>query len=606
MNWLTVAWSMCAGVCVTLALMHSFLWSKNRSEFAYLLSTLMALSAGAIAITELSLLRTQSIATYQLLLQWSNLFVYLLIIPMVWLVYVRLDSSQRWLAQIITAMWSVALIFNFISPGSLVYTHVEEIKRQTTYWGEQFSVAVGPANPWVLLANIAVLLILVYVLIAAIKAWRRREQRRAILIGGGVVVFMLFGGIHSMLVDSGIVATPYMVSFAYLAIVVTMSYELVSDAMQAPKLAREVEANQKRWIDLLNNVQLAVIAIDPKGLITYHNPFFEKLTGYSTKELYNRSTLSLLPENERAELNLRLEDMAQTGPRPHSQWTIVCASGEERQLAWSSVRQVDNEGNYSGILSVGADITDGLLAQKELQHSQSELERLTRASMLGELVSALAHELNQPLTAILSNSQAVLRFMDNDQVDMGELHDILEDIVRDDKRAGEVIHSMRAMLRKGEIKREWFDLKHALDEVLTILHNELDAKSIQVELDFSEDLPQIEAGRVEIQQVLMNLLLNAVRALQSTPTEQRFIQLQAHIGQGNTVCTIIDHGAGIKAEDIPNIFTAFYSTNSTGMGMGLAICKRIIEAHGGTIEAKNREKGGSIFSFTLPIRPDHG
>ena len=338
MSWLTVAWSMCAGISVMLAAMHCLFWANNRREIAYLLSVVMTLSAGALAITELSLLHTQSIPAFQLLMQWSNVFVYMLVIPMVWIVHLQLDDSQRWLALTITVMWSVSIIFNFVSPGSLVYEHIDEIIQKTTFWGEKFSVAVGPENPWVWLSNATVLLILVYVIIASIKAWRRGAKRRGIIIGGSIVVFLLFGGTHAILVDNGVLATPYMVSFAYLAIVLAMSYELVANAMLAPKLTQEVATNHKRWMDLLNNVQLAIIATDPKGVVTYHNPFFTKVTGYSTKELHNRAIIELLPENERAALQLRIDKAVQSGPRPQSQWTIVCASGELRRFEWSSVQ----------------------------------------------------------------------------------------------------------------------------------------------------------------------------------------------------------------------------------------------------------------------------
>ena len=429
MNWLTVAWSMCAGICVMLAMLHTLLWIKDRSEMAYLLSAVMALSAGASAITELSLLHTQSVSAYLLTMRWEVFFVYLLLMSLVWLVSLRLDASHRWLAYLTVAMWTVALTFNFVSPGNLVYENLNEIVRHKTSWGEYYSVGVGAENPWNMLANVAVLLILIYVIMASNNAWRRGEHKRSIIIGGSTVVFLVLGGIHSMLVDSGMLATPYMVSFAYLAIVLAMSYELVSDAVQVPILAREIHANEKRWRDLLENVQLAVIAIDGKGCISYTNPFFEKLSGYSANDLQNQQLISLLPEDERKEFATRMEQAMKIGPRPHSQWTVVCATGEERQLAWSSVRQNDSNGEFAGLLAIGADITERLIAQKELQQSQRELERLTRASMLGELASALAHELNQPLTAILSNSQAALRFMENDQGDLGEIHDVLQDIV---------------------------------------------------------------------------------------------------------------------------------------------------------------------------------
>jgi two-component system sensor kinase FixL len=226
--------------------------------------------------------------------------------------------------------------------------------------------------------------------------------------------------------------------------------------------------------------------------------------------------------------------------------------------------------------------------------------------LLGELASALAHELNQPLAAILSNSQAALRFLQNDNLDLNELREILQDIVRDDKRAGEVIHSVRAMLRKGEIKREQFDIRSALDEVITMLHNEFDAQSVRVDIDLPEELPLLEAGRVEIQQVLMNLLLNGERAMASTPQAQRIINIHILYKENAIVVSIKDRGTGIAPDQMPQLFTAFYSTKHVGMGMGLAICKRIIEAHGGKIWAENNPQGGAVFTFTLSVKQSHG
>jgi two-component system sensor kinase FixL len=385
-----------------------------------------------------------------------------------------------------------------------------------------------------------------------------------------------------------------------------MSYELVDQAIQVPVLNREIAINQKRWQDLLENVQLAVIAVDNDGIITYANPYLQKLTGYSEPELIQKYAAMLLPATEQATLRDRLQQALLEGPRPHSRWRILCASGQERHLDWSSVRQFDSEGRVAGLVSIGADITDQLQAQHELQQSRQEMERMVRANLLGELASTMAHELNQPLAAILSNSQAALRFMDDDQVNLNELREILQDIVRDDKRAGEVIHSVRAMLRKGEVKHERFDIKDALNEVVTILHNEFDTQSIQVSMDLPEDLPLVEAGRVEIQQVLMNLLLNSQRAMTSTPSKQRIISVTANCADKIITLSVRDRGSGIDPDDLPNIFTAFYSTKYAGMGMGLAICKRIIEARGGKIWAENNSQGGAVFTFTLPVERSHG
>lgn len=489
MNWLTIAWSMCAGICVTLSLLHVFLWIKNRNVIAYLLSALMALSASAIAITELSLLHSQSIVTYQLLMQWLNVFIYLLIIPMVWLVYVRLNNSQRWLAQVITAMWSVSLIFNFTSPGSLVFEHVDKIEQHTTYWGEQYSVAIGPANPWVLLANIAVVLILIYVIIASIRAWRRDEQQQAIIIGGGIVVFMLFAGIHSMLVDNGIVTTPYMVSFAYLAIVVAMSYELVNQALQVPMLKREVVANEKRW---------------------------QK-------------------------------------------------------------------------------------AQVDLQHTQLEMERMMRVTILGELASALAHELNQPLAAILSNAQAARRLQLKNKLEPDELLEILDDIVRDDKRAGEVIHGLRTLLRRGEVKKTKSPVNAIVQDALRIINSEIEVQGIKLELDLAENMPEIVANQVELQQVIINLVLNAIRIQSDNLNGEQLIYIKVGLLEGMIMFQVRDNGPGINQADMDKVFQPFFSTRSNGLGMGLTLSRRIVDAHGGQIWAENHEEGGAIINFTIPV-----
>ena len=274
---------MCSGVCVMLGLLHFLIWVRSRSP-KYLLSVTMAFSAAACAILELNMLHSSTIPTYQLLLQYQNLFVYILLISMVWLVYLQLNTARRWIAYMITAMWSIGLINNFLTPGSLVYKEIVELKQQTVFWGEQFTVVSGVANPWVWLVNIATFFILIYVIDAAIRAWRLGDKQSAAVVGGGIVTFLLFGLVHSVLVDTGTIESPYMVSFAYLAIVLAMSYNLISDAVRVPQLAQEIQANEKRWRDLLENVRLAVIAIDAKGYIGYANPFFERLTGYCASD----------------------------------------------------------------------------------------------------------------------------------------------------------------------------------------------------------------------------------------------------------------------------------------------------------------------------------
>jgi two-component system sensor kinase FixL len=602
---LTIAWSMCAAASFMLALLHLLLWFNDRRAHVYLLSVLMAVSAGAGALTELALMHAGSIDTYRRLIQWENLFVYTLLLPMVWFVRARLPVARRWLAIVISILWSVAILVNWLSPYSLVYAEIASLRQMPTFWGEQFSLASGPANPWVHLANLASVLIVIYVIDAGVRSWRAGDRRRSVQVAGSVATFIVLGGIHTPLVDAGVVETPYMISFAFLAIVVALSYELVSDAVLASRYAKEIRASEARWRSLLTDVQLAVIGVDPKGRINYANPFFEQLIEYRTEDLIGRPVVSLLPELDRGALTKRLAAAAQTGPRPHSRSDLVCASGVRRSLAWSSVRLNDADGRYAGLLSIGEDITERLAAERNLERTRRELERLGRANMLGELVSTLAHELNQPLAAILSNAQAARRIMGFGTPDPEELREILDDIVRDDKRAGEVIQRLRLMLSKGTVERERFQIRDAIGEVLAMAGAELETWGVAVSQEQAADLPALDADRVEIQQVIMNLLVNAAHAVSSSPPERRRVRIQAgRRGGDHLQISIEDTGPGIPADALPRLFEPFFTTKSHGLGMGLAICRRIVEAHGGQIRGENTGNGAR-FSFTVPlVEPD--
>ncbi len=583
-----------------LGLMHLLLWLNDRRSVSYALSVLMSFAAATVALVELSLLNTLSVPEYSRLLQWQNLWVCVLLVSMVWLVYAHLGTARRWLAATITAMWSLTLVVNFAYPASVVFSEISELRRISTFRDESFTLAIGIANPWKLLPDLATVVILLYVIDAANRSWRRGARRPAGLFGGSVVLFMVLAGIHAPLVDAGVVATPYMVSFAFLAIVLAMSYELVSDAVRVSRYARQIEANERRWRSLLQKVQLAIVGVTPGGEIDYVNPFFERISGYGANDILGRPATALAPPADLQKLERALQQAGQGDPEPHSEWTLLCANGEQRKMVWSSVSLFDGEGAVSGFLGIGEDVTERLRSRAELQRTQREIERLRRVGALGELASALAHELNQPLTAILSNAQAARRFMAGGDPDLGELREIIDDIIRDDKRAGEVIHSMRAMVRKGEIDRESFAVDAAIEEVISMLGSELDGQGITIILDFDPALPEVQAGRVEIQQVMMNLVLNAANAMTQTPAGQREIKIAA-CGDGDGVrVTVHDTGRGLEPEEQGRLFDPFFTTRPEGLGMGLAICRRIIDSHGGRIWARDGKRGGAAFSFTLP------
>lgn len=238
----------------------------------------------------------------------------------------------------------------------------------------------------------------------------------------------------------------------------------------------------------------------------------------------------------------------------------------------------------------------------ELREEQlrEELAHAMRMAALGEMAATLAHELNQPLTAILCNAQAARRFLASGRATPEELGAILDDIVRDDKRAGSVIHNLRTMVSKGPKQVERCCLNELASEVSVLLRSVFIEEKIDVRLTLAPGLPAVEAVRVELQQVLVNFLLNAVQAMRDTPSGHRIIEIETARVKEGVVVSVLDRGRGIAPECLTKIFEPFVSSKASGLGMGLSICRRIVENHGGRIVAASRLEGGAIFTATLP------
>jgi len=236
------------------------------------------------------------------------------------------------------------------------------------------------------------------------------------------------------------------------------------------------------------------------------------------------------------------------------------------------------------------------------RQQQAELAHLSRVTMLGELSGSLAHELNQPLTAILSNAQAAQRFLAHDKVDLDELRDILKDIVDEDKRAGEVIRRLRLLLKKGEVQHQPLDVNEVVLEVLKLVRSDLVNQGVTAHTELAPGLPLLHGDRVQLQQVLLNLVMNACDAMSGVVRDERqfIIRTKPADGQGVEVA-VSDRGRGIPADHIERVFQPFFTTKPHGMGLGLSVCRTILTAHGGKLWAENNPDRGATFHFTLPV-----
>jgi PAS domain S-box-containing protein len=255
------------------------------------------------------------------------------------------------------------------------------------------------------------------------------------------------------------------------------------------------------------------------------------------------------------------------------------------------------------LIGVSRDITPRKLAEAEALQHREELGHLSRVAAMGELTASIAHELNQPLSGITSNASAGQRFIDRGDVDLGELRDLLGDIMTDGRRAGDVIRGIQSMVKKGVPTRQRVNLNDLVMNVARIVNPNAMLQSCEVETSLEPDLPAIEADPIQLQQVLLNLVINSFDAMRDTPLSRRKVVIVTERNADDAIrASVRDYGVGISEEARGRLFDHFFTTKAQGLGMGLAIVRSIVESHGGTIAAENVEGGGALFYFALPAK----
>ena len=256
------------------------------------------------------------------------------------------------------------------------------------------------------------------------------------------------------------------------------------------------------------------------------------------------------------------------------------------------------------VITFTRDLTQQRRAEAEAQEQRLEVAHLSRVAVLGALSSALAHELSQPLTAILANARAGQRLLRDFSPDLEELRDILEDIAEDDRRASEVIERQRAFLRKEEMQPGHLDLNEVVTEVLALVHSDLIQRQVTVNARLAAALPAVFADRVQLQQVVLNLLVNACDAMAADSHGEKRVTIQTtETATGGVELSVADQGTGIPPNEMERVFEPFVTSKPNGLGLGLAICRSIVTGHGGRLWAENNEDGGATFNLVLSGEP---
>lgn len=375
---------------------------------------------------------------------------------------------------------------------------------------------------------------------------------------------------------------------------------LIMQLLQRRRLEESLKKSEERIALATLPRNLGVWRWDAAAGEFWATEHFRNILGLpGSQTLTRRAVLERIHPEDRAGLG-QLYAHASSKEVVESDFRILTPGGEVRWIVSRTRSSHDGNGRLLHASGVILDVTDRQRARAESDHQREQLAHLTRVAILGELSGTLAHELNQPLTSILSNAQAAQRFLEADPVDLTEVREILRDIVNDDKRAGEVIRRLRDMLRRGETRMQQLDLSQLTREALALAHSDLIVRHVEVNARVGPGLPVVPGDYVQIQQVMLNLLLNASEAMAGNAAHDRVIEIAA-APEGRMVhVMVMDRGVGIAAGQLDKVFDAFYTTKSNGMGLGLAISRSIICAHGGRLWATNNTGRGSTFHFTLP------
>jgi PAS domain S-box-containing protein len=359
----------------------------------------------------------------------------------------------------------------------------------------------------------------------------------------------------------------------------------------------EVEARERARIWNVSQDLLAVADMD--GRFVAVNPAWKATLGWSEVDLLGKTTQWLLHPDDAKKSKTELARLG-TGRRTlRFESRLRHKRGSYRRLSWTAVP------DQGLIYAVARDITELKDAEDALRASQRELARVGRQTAMGAMTASIAHEIRQPLSAIVMNGHASLRFLAGPEPDLGEIRMIVKRIVDDGQRAGQVIAGIRAMFGKNRGEKTEFNLDNLVREVVTIVQGELENQRVSLSLDIQKSLPGISGERSQLQQVILNLIMNAIESMSSVASRPRTLSVKARLHEPREVLIEVeDSGTGIDFNDLGRVFDAFFTTKSNGMGMGLAICRSIVEAHGGRLWASAGVLHGSIFHVVLPSADD--
>lgn len=610
MSYVTIIWSVSAAGSLLLAIMYGLVWAMDRTARPSLAFAFECLAVVGSVVIELGMMYSATPEEWGEWVRWAQVPIFVRTIALLAFIRFYFDAGRSWLIWTIVAARSIVLAAGFLTDPNFNFTRIDSIDR-ILFLGEPVTV-VGQAvvSPYQWFATVTTYLVLVFVLDALINLWRRgtRDARRkAVVIGGAVFLAWIVSATLSQLVIYGIARLPVMLSPPDLIVIVAMTFELSRDALRASRLAQELRESEARLQLAASAAGFGLWVWDVERKRIWGTQVAREMFGLEKHEPIEVDRLRRAVHPDDVEtMRSMLREATAFRDEQELRFRILLPDGGLRWIAAFGRSEPDAHGRGPLIRGVLRDVTEQFRTRQQIEELQRELAHAGRVSALGTLSSSLAHELSQPLTAILMNSGSAHRLLNRPHPDLEDLREIIGDIRRDGQRAVQVIDRLRALLKRGGQDFAPVSVQGLLKETSILLKSDATVRNVTLEFDSDDRVPMVQGDKIHLTQVLINLIINGMDAVADMPVGRRRVSARAYSAEQDWVdLEVRDSGGGVLPDALEHIFEPFYTSKATGMGMGLSISRTIVEAHGGRIWAENEADRGAVFRVRLPTATRH-
>lgn len=578
-----------AGLCGYAVLHHGLAFLRGRVTRTHSLFVLMAATIMCYTLVRAGGYSAQTVDELVAMRRWEASFVCMFSITFVWFIvdYTKVHSYK--LMVVLNSLWLFLLVVNWMLPYGIQISNSPELTYFQLPWGEAVvDMRVLEPSFWNKLGALFFLSTLIYGLYSCYLQYKASDGRRSIGLAAAISL-LLFGALFNNFVNFGVINFVHISDFAFVGMILLMDMEMML----------EYRGQYRHMAEVLNHLPMAISLKDSEGRYLLINRKFQKYFSISATVAFGKNDSELFPEDLATTFHKTEIEAIKNSKIVNSEYVRTLADKQH----FMKLRQIPlqrGDGHVFGVCSIHINTTAEKNRDELLHKLRLQVWRTERVASTSAIASSLAHEICQPLSAILNNAQAGLRFLAQEPVDLNEIRELLADIVRDDKRAGNVISGLRTMLQKQETPYEVINLSTCISEVLDLLHAEFIRQGAEVKPVLEEPI-MVWANKVQIQQVILNLVINALEAMTTQNVNQRILHMQSMVIEGAARVSVHDNGVGIPEDKLEQIFEGFYTTKIHGMGVGLEICRAIIEAHSGKIWAESCPGNGATFHFNLPL-----